>query len=227
MSKTVTQLRTMIREAADMENSDFIADSELLSYINQGGEALHKLKIASNEDYALTSVQFTLTTASNSYTLPATFYNLKGLDYQDGDRWIRVKQFNFAERDRYRDDAGFDGTYRLWYNPVWTELTQASDTVEDRDHEYIVAYAARKCLVKEESDAREFDAQLAKLERDIIATRAKRDVGGPRHVAEVRRDRTEDRLHTELTDLQYATARAYRLLASTLIIMCRTLPVRY
>lgn len=215
----------MVRSAADAEGDDHKSDSEINTWINQGAEALHKLKISSNEDYALTSTTFTLTTASNSYSLPATFYNLKGLDFQDGSRWIRVQQFSFAERDRYRDDAGFDGTYRIWYNPTFTELAADSDTVEDRDHEYIVAYAARQCLIKEESDAGELDATLAKLERDIIGTRSKRDIAGPRHVAEVRRDRSGSRFDVELTDVDLASSRAYRLLGSTLIVMSRTLPV--
>lgn len=223
MSKTVTQLRTMIREAADMENSDFISDSELLTYINHGGQAYHRLKIKSGEDYALTSTEFTLTTASNAYSLPATFYNLKGVDYKDGTRWLRVPQFSFAERDKYREDSGFDGTYRIWYNTDWTELTSSSDTVDDRDVEYIVLYAARKCLAKEEGDTRPLDAQLAKLESEVVPRLGKRDLSGPRHVAEVRRTRHEDWYDHDLYDAELATARAYRLKGSSLIIMIRGL----
>lgn len=227
MSKTVAQMITLVRSTADAENDLHKTDTEILAWLNQGGEALHRFKILSNEDYALTNVEFTLTTASNSYTLPAAFYSLKGLDYQDGDRWIPVRQFNFAERDRYRDDTGYDGTYRLWYNAGWTTLAVDADTVEDRDHEYLVAYAARKCLAKEESDTRDLDATLARLERDIVPTRAKRDLSGPRHVAEVRRDLRENRYGEEHIDVEFATARAYRLVGSTLIVMSRSLPVRW
>ena len=221
MSKTLAQLRTMAREASDMEGNDFISDSELTTYINQAGADLHDKKIASMEDYALTSALFTLTTASNAYTLPAAFYNLKGVDYNDGSRWIRVPAFSFAERDKYREDAGFDGSYRIWYNTVFTELSSDADTVEDRDHEYIVAYAARKCLQKEESDTREIDAWLGSLNARITRMRGKRDLSGPRHVAEVRRERTEDWADRDL--IEPFTARAYRLLSGTLVIVSRSL----
>lgn len=224
MSKTLTQLRTMAREASDMESSDFISDSELNTYINQAAADLHDKKIASMEDYALTSAQFTLTTSSNSYSLPATFYNLKGLDYSDGGQWYRVPQFNFAERGMYREDTGFDGTYRIWYNATFTELSADGDTVEDRDHEYIVAYAARKCLQKEESDTREIDAWLGSLIARITRMRGKRDASGPRHVAEVRPDRSMRGLWSRDTvDADYSTSRAYRLLGSTLVVVARGL----
>lgn len=221
MAKTLSQLRTMVRSLADAEGDEHKSDSEITTWLNQGLAALHDLKVQSAEDYALTSTTFTLTTSSNAYTLPATFYSLKGVDYQDGERWIRVPQFNFAERDRYREDAGFDGTYRLWYNPTVTELSADGDTVEDRDHEYVVAYAARKCLQKEESDTRDVDATLATLTARIVPARGKRDVSGPRHIAEVRRSRDDDWFDTDYYDVEYVTGRAYRLVGSTLVIVGR------
>jgi hypothetical protein len=225
MSKTLAQLRTLVRSRADAEGDDHKSDTEINAWINQAGAALHDIKLASQEDYALLSTTFTLTTANTS-SLPAAFYNLKGLDYQDGDRWLRVKQFNFAERDLYREDTGFDGTYRLWYNPTFTELAVDADFVEDRDSEFIVAHAARKCLAKEESDTRDVDAEIAMLTQRITSTRAKRDYSGPRHVAEVRRERV-DLWHDPDASHALMTSRAYRLLASTIMVVSRSMyPVR-
>ena len=226
MSKTLAQLRTLVRSRADAEGDDHKSDTEITSWINQGAASLHDLKIASMEDYALTSASFTLT-SSNSYSLPATFYNLKGLDLQDGTRYLRVPQFNFAERDRYREDAGYSGTYRIWYNTTFTELSADGDAVEDRDSEYIVAYAARKCLSKEESDTRDVDAEIGMLTQRIQGMRAKRDTSGPRHVAEVRRDWGDDWQDRDAQYVDLSVSRAYRLLGSTLIVVSRGIyPVR-
>lgn len=109
MSITLAELKTQARQRADMEDSTFVTDAELVSYINSSIAELHDLLIAAyNEDYYLDEVQFT-STSSITYALPdgtnysgaSKFYKLRGLDVKSsaGDDWATVKRFNFNRRN--------------------------------------------------------------------------------------------------------------------------------
>jgi hypothetical protein len=210
MAVALSALRTQARERADILNSTHVTDSELTTYINQGGAALHDAIVASNEDYVLTSVEFTLTT-TNTYTLPDDFYKLRGLDYSVGGNWTTVEPFSFTERNRFDSIAvefenipsrayrvmqsdlfilpenNASGTYRLWYLLRYVPLADDGDELDDLWSEYVVVYAARKCLAKEESSTVEIDAELANLMQRVLMMTAKRDLGVPRRIADVRR----------------------------------------
>ena len=201
---TLANLRTYVRQQADMENSTFISDTELTRYINQSAAELHGLLALVYEDYHLTSATFTLTSA-NTYTLPSAFFKLRGLDYSHGGDWVTVPRFSFESRNRYQDryqrgeledwrayrvqgstvyvlpEDGYAGTYRIWYVTNYTQMTTDSDTVSDLMgwDEYVVVDAAIKCLQKEESDASLLMARKAELKRRIEAEATNRDAAGP------------------------------------------------
>lgn len=199
---------------ADMPltGAPFVTESELTNYINQGGASLHDVITASNEDYYVTALTFTLSTV-NTYALPLNFYKLRGVDYDAGSAWTTVPQFNFAHRNRYSDTRGrysrayrvmqgalyvlpaddFAGSYRMWYLLKYSQLVSDTDQLDDLWSEYVVCYAAIKCLQKEESDASALLAMLGELKQRAVSMTAKRDLGGPRHVAEVRTDDADDR----------------------------------
>lgn len=196
-------------------STQYVTESELTTYVNQGGAALHDLITAANEDYYITAVEFTLST-TNTYALPLNFYKLRGLDYQSGSRWTTVPAFNFAHRNRYSDTArrrpeyperayrvmqgalfvlpedDYAGTYRLWYLMKFSELVSDSDELDDLWKEYVVCYAAIQMLQKEEDDCSALLNKLAMLERRVVGMTAKRDLGGPRHVAEARSTYDDD-----------------------------------
>lgn len=229
MSYTLAELRTQVREAADAEGDLHVTDSELTTYINQGGQALHDLVTAANEDYYLDSIDFTLDAASgNAFTidtwamssLQPRFYKLRGIDYRDGDRWLKVSPYNFAEREKYRDDS-YEGSYRLWYLPKFWALRDDTDELDEQWSEYVVTYAARKCLRKEESDTSDADRDLATLTQRITSMTQKRDAGGPRHVAEVRRNMHDDWRDDVAYETDNASGLAYRLQGTSILIVSR------
>ena len=108
--KTLGQLRTLCRERADMENSNFISDSELNSYINSSCAELYDLIVGQHDDYYVTSATLTIS-SGNTVSLPSDFYKLRGLDYRvDANNYLTVKRFNFASRNlRDRDTSAFYG----------------------------------------------------------------------------------------------------------------------
>ena len=53
---SLTELRTLTRQRADMENSQFVTDTELTRYLNNSWGELYNLIVENfNEDYYTTS----------------------------------------------------------------------------------------------------------------------------------------------------------------------------
>lgn len=197
---TVSSIKTQARQKADMENSEFVSESELLGYINSSYAKLYDLLVASHADYYITSTSETITTG-NVITIPTDFYKLKGLDVQLSGDFVTVSKFNFRDRNRitngfnraalqtnkrYRvlageihilpeDDAV--GTYKLWYTPRLTRLLLDTDTLDSINgwEEYIIVDVAIKMLLKEESDTSSLQIALREQEARVEAMSQTRD----------------------------------------------------
>lgn len=211
MSFTLADLRSEVRRRADQENSRFISDTELNSYINQSYAELYDLLVSRFADYFMTQVSFTLTTTS-TYALPSDFYKLLGVDYQSGSDWVTVGQWTFSERNsrnrvynrlanginrisyrvmganlRLLPENDTAGSYRLWYIPRFTALTADADIMSNvLDFiEYVICDAAIKCLVKEESDPSAVMAMKQTQIARINTMAADRDAGMPQRISDV------------------------------------------
>lgn len=217
MPTTLSALRTQVRQQADMVGSTFITDSELNTYISSSYAELYDLLVASNEDYYVTALAFTIS-SGNTYSLPSDFYKLRGVDYTSGSRYITLKTYNFQERNKYQtsvrastasterryhltqntlyiqpsDNAA--GTYQLWYVPKPSALSLDADTVEGIAgwERYIVVDAAIKCLAKEESDTSALAAMKAEMKQRIKDMAAQRDKGMPKTISLVRNTSYDD-----------------------------------
>lgn len=95
--KTLSQLRTLVRQAADIENDgNHTTDAEVDSYINQAIEQLHSL-LVDGTDGALFATNagelIDIGGASGfSYQLPGDFGHLISLDIKQGSQYIRSFQ---------------------------------------------------------------------------------------------------------------------------------------
>lgn len=115
MSITLAQLRERARERADMEESQFVDDTELNYYINSSIAELHDILVQSyGEDYYVEETTFTTTPGQESYDLSTIFpdndfYKLRGIDAQlNGDDYFTLKPFNFNERNRFQHFGVWD-----------------------------------------------------------------------------------------------------------------------
>ena len=214
MTITLAELRVQSRQRADMENSNFVQDSELTSYINNSIAELHDiLAEAYASDYYVTTYEFDVTQGQDSYALPSDFYILKGVDLRiDNQDFISVSPFNFNERNRYSelgvwDLAGVTNVrYRmigdnivfnpvpdrnvrikLWYVPVATKLVADGDELNDLNafSEYVVVDAAIKMMQKEESDVSVLMAQKQGLLKRITDRSKIRDAGKPKSISDI------------------------------------------
>jgi hypothetical protein len=97
------------QQRADMENSEFISDSEWLTMANASCQNLwDRLIEAYGNDYEV-ATPYTVTTdgTNDAFDLPTDFYKLLGVDLQLGanssnaDGWITIWRFNFAQRNQY------------------------------------------------------------------------------------------------------------------------------
>lgn len=106
-SFTLAQLRTKVRERADMVNSQFITDAELNGYISasyaklydilvKGGLMNYELIQTINTDGTVDANGFA------SFQLPQDYYGTLGVDYQyDNQHWISIPLAEFTERNRF------------------------------------------------------------------------------------------------------------------------------
>jgi len=124
---TLATIRTVVRQQADMTNSQFVTDAELTGYINSSYQELYGL-IAQKfgNDYFTSGspdnwFQFLTDGVSSSYPLPdgtatyvlkdgstvaPAFFKLLGVDLQVAptsgqDGWLTIKPFPFVERNRF------------------------------------------------------------------------------------------------------------------------------
>lgn len=214
MAITLAELRTQARQRADQEDSNFVPDAELNTYVNNSIAELHDILIqAYSSDYYLSEYDFSTVADQAAYALPADFYKVMGVDVQlNGSDFFTIKRFNFNERNKY-DDFGVWSVlgitavrYRvmgsnlrftpipdnatqvkLWYIPVATKLVADTDELSDLNaySEYVVVDAAIKMMLKEESDASALYQQKADLKKRITEAANNRDAANPDSVRDI------------------------------------------
>jgi len=188
MSITLLQLRTQARQRADMENSQFIKDPELNSYINSSIAELHDLLVQSyGSDYYVKSSTFSTTNNQDTYQLSSIitdndFYKLKGLDAKLSGNYsflgVTSLRYRLVGSGLVLTPIPDENTeIRIWYTPVATQLANDTDILEDLNQyaEYVIVDAAIKMMQKEESDVSVLAAQKAALKRRIEEAANNRD----------------------------------------------------
>jgi hypothetical protein len=215
MPFTLSALRTLVRQRSDTENDGHITDAELTNYVNASFAELYDILTSRFEDYFITepAPQYVLTGTTNTISLPADFYKMRGLDYlaNGTDDWVEVKKFNFADRNKRRTAIsrlanGYPyreyrvlgslitinppqqaaGTYQLWYIPRFAPLVLDLDVLTGvlDFEEYIVVDAALKCVIKQEGDITALKLSKADLVKRISEMASNRDAGEPETIAD-------------------------------------------
>ena len=98
---SLSTLRLLTKQRADMENSQFITDDEWRRMLNRSYAELYDLIVtsANSEDYFLNSSTITLVSGTQSYSLPTDFYKSRGVDLNIGSNKIPLRRYNFSERN--------------------------------------------------------------------------------------------------------------------------------
>ena len=112
---TIATLMSRSRQRADMEDNNFVTDSELVDYINAGISELQDILIQEyGEDYYVKSKDFTTTADKDTYPINDStsteninitdFYKLRGIDAKlNGSEYFTIASFNFNERNLFQN----------------------------------------------------------------------------------------------------------------------------
>lgn len=218
MAQIIAQsLIDRVRSAADQQNSNYISDDEIITWLNVGAQEIYDILTEEVSDYAITIYVQNTTSGLDNYPLPDDFYRLRGVDVQlTPEIWTTIKRFNFTDRNVYRpfgfgylrgianimyritgNNIYFIPTpqfplnyFRIWYVPILTKINVATDTIDDWGggyEEYAVVSATIKALLKEESDASAWLIIKNELKDRLITMASSRDNSEPESVQDVRK----------------------------------------
>lgn len=138
-SMTLLELRTAVRQRADMVNSTFVTDAEFNSYINQSYFELYDLLVTTYDDYYVAPPLIIPTTSVGSngllplpdgvlYTAAPAFYKLLGVDLglsNNTTAFVTIKRFEFISRNRYvypQLNSTYLGVFNLRYHLTGNNL---------------------------------------------------------------------------------------------------------
>ena len=183
MSITLNELLERAKERADMEDGNFVSDAEWTHIINDEIKDLYAEMVNVDDGKLFGTVSPTLVQiGNNAYQLPNDFMRLVDVNVYSGDRWIPCDEadpqayFQLLS-DTYTGDYDTryflhrnqeQGRYELFLFPAKDvadigvryikeapTLSVGSDTLKwpSSWHEPVVAGAAARALIKEESDA--------------------------------------------------------------------------
>jgi len=208
MSVTLDTLMQQCRDRADMTDSEFIEDAELIRLINRSQEDLYDVLVLNyGVDNFVDGYEFTTAVSQTSYGIPTNIYKLCGLDLKVNSTWYSLLRFSHADRNKYLNatEEIIDGkpriryilrtghlelqpaptdTYgcRLWYVPQITPLVNTSDTIKngivDSFASYIIADVAFRMCSKEETERPDLAAERTEILQKIIAA-TERDIDTP------------------------------------------------
>ena len=146
-------LRDEARQRADQVNSEFVTDAELNGYLNNSWSELYDILVSKyNDDYFLTSTSITVTSGTDTYSLPSDFYKARGVDLNiNTNQNTPLQRYNFADRTRdslvrYARDVKYriqannivfapspsNNTATLWYIPHPRKLQSVTPSAISR-----------------------------------------------------------------------------------------------
>lgn len=189
-TKTLAQLRTLVRQRADQVNGTAVTDAELTSWINQSATQLWDMLVGARgcayyESNSNTTTG-TITSSATTLTLPATFYKLSRLVAVVNDREYLLDSYTNSEVDG--STAPTQSTaVKLYYVPCFTDLSGDSDTFDGINgwEEWVVADVARKVKIKFEEDPMPLLQELADLNARITKLKTPRDQRSAHRIADV------------------------------------------
>jgi len=147
---TLAQLRTMVRELADMETatptSHFVDDTELTSRINEALKQLYDKLILANgqEYYAVTTASAAFTPGTGTYALPTAaatpFYRLLGVRTTDGSRWADVPPYGMRDVAMLLNRGSTGGITIYEYRYRLKATTISFLPIPQTAHSYVLDY---------------------------------------------------------------------------------------
>lgn len=215
--RTLAELRTEVRQTADMVNSTFVTDAEIDRQINLALRRLYwRLVRARGSQFYKTSTTIN-TTANLPVILIGQMMQLLGLDVTISGQAREILPLpDWSKRHDFQNVSGWNTgsniyyefyggnsaylwptptaahTVTIWYVPDPTELTADGDTADEAIgfEKWITLSVAMYCRMKEESDFMDLAAERDLLQQEIDSILPSTvDAVRPRVIRDVRRRR--------------------------------------
>ena len=190
----LTELRTLARQRADQENSQFVTDTEITRYLNNSWGELYNLIIENfNDDYYTTSNTFSLTSGTDTYDLPSDFYKSRGVDLVvSSTESVPLRRYNWAQRTRnsvtvyardyrYRIQKGSivftpspssNDSIKLWYIPSPKRLLSKTTTAITRGSTTMWTTGSHEFVVGDTITGQNFLATTYNVDQTVTAVGA-------------------------------------------------------
>ena len=110
-TRTRLELRTDARQLADQVDTNFVTDAVANYWINQSVAELWDLLVSTDIDRYVKEATISTTEGTKSYSLPSDFYKPREVEKLVNSERITIEQFQFAEKNRYRDTPYFGLPY--------------------------------------------------------------------------------------------------------------------
>ena len=212
-TRTLAEMRTEARRAADMENSGFVADAEVTRQINQSIADLYDMLVeARGEEYYRTSTTLSTVAGTATVALPSDFYKSLGYDVTIAGDDKTIQPMEWSRRNDFEDSSGWaysgrifyqeEGasvrfwptpgavhTVTLWYIPHATELANDGDTFDGINgwERYVIYDTAIWLRNKEDSPTDGLLIERDRVEQRITRMAKERSMQGPPRTANTRR----------------------------------------
>lgn len=209
---TGTTIKARSLDIADLTNTNFLSDDDIIEYINGSLAELYDLMINSFEDYFISTDNISVVSGTESYSLPSDFYKaIKVYILINGDRH-KLKRFTMEELENnniykypfsrpamyrllgsniyFTPEPISSGTVELWYIPEVTKISVLGDTVTFNIpvqwEEFLYLSVARKMIEREERDSTQVILRLKEVENRIERSVDERDLGEQQRIQDKR-----------------------------------------
>ena len=136
------------RSLANIPSTNFFTDADALRAVNASWKDIYSVLTLEDDDYFVTSVTTStgaLTPYSGrentfTYALPADFFRLRLVQYQDGSDWKSLQKMTLAEFGNWQNTPAYimkgtnlvicdetSRTYEIWYYPAPVPITLTPD----------------------------------------------------------------------------------------------------
>lgn len=156
---TLETLRDTIREQTDADGDRHITDAFLTRHINRGiNKYVAQISKADPNRFLVTDSLDT-TQGTYEYELPADFWELRGVDYPEGDSVQTLRSFQFEERARRRALGGTEGTgfdlprYRVARSDIDGSAAAILFDIDPGTRRYTLHYLPVPPVLVEDDDA--------------------------------------------------------------------------
>lgn len=133
---------------ANIPSTNFFTDADALRAVNASWKDIYSVLMLEDDDYFVTSVQtntgaltpYTGRENTYQYALPAGFFRLRLVQYQDGSNWKPLQKMTLADFGNWQNTPAYilkgtnliicdssSRTYEIWYYPAPVPLTLSPD----------------------------------------------------------------------------------------------------